>query len=125
MQQSKVKALADWPRLTTATEVQSFLGLASYYHRFIWEFARISAPLSELTRNGVLFEWEGQENSFQNLKDAVKNAPVLQLADTSKPYIVTCDPSDIGIGTVLEQESEHGSHPVAFASRKLSSSEKN
>jgi hypothetical protein len=55
MQQSKVQALADWPRLTTVTEVQSFLGLANYYHRFIRDFARISAPLSELTNMGVPF----------------------------------------------------------------------
>jgi hypothetical protein len=50
---------------------------------------------------------------------------VLQLAGYSKPYIVTCDASDIGIGAVLEQEGEHGSQPVAFASRKLSSAENN
>jgi RNase H-like domain found in reverse transcriptase len=93
MQQSKVQALADCPRLTTVTEVQSFLSLANYYHRFIRDFARISAPL-------------------------------LQLADSSKPYVVTCDTSDIGIGAVLEQEGEHGSHPVAFASRKHSSAQK-
>jgi transketolase len=67
----------------------------------------------------------GQENNFQNLKDAVKSAPVLQLADSSKPHIVTCDASDIGIGAVFEQEGEHESHPVAFASRKFSSAEKN
>jgi RNase H-like domain found in reverse transcriptase len=47
------------------------------------------------------------------------------LADPSKPYIVTCDQSYIGIGAVLEQESEHVPHPVAFASRKLSIAEKN
>ena len=126
MQQSKVQALAAWPRLTTVTEVQSFLGLANYYRRFIRDFARISAPLSELTKKGVPFEWGGdQENSFQNLKDAVKSAPVLQLADPAKPYIVTCDASDVGIGAVLEQESENGPHPVAFASRKLSGAERN
>jgi Reverse transcriptase (RNA-dependent DNA polymerase) len=57
MQQSKVQALAAWPSLTTATEVQSFLGLANYYRRFIRDYARISAPLSELTKKGVPFEW--------------------------------------------------------------------
>jgi hypothetical protein len=66
-----------------------------------------------------------QENSFQNIKDAVKSAPVLQLADSSKPYIVKSDAIDIGISAVLEHEGEHGSHPVAFAPRKLSNSEKN
>jgi hypothetical protein len=52
MQQSKVQALADWPRLTTATEVQSFLRLANHYRRLIRDFARISAPLYELTKKG-------------------------------------------------------------------------
>jgi RNase H-like domain found in reverse transcriptase/Reverse transcriptase (RNA-dependent DNA polymerase) len=126
MQQSKVQALAAWPRLTTVTEVQSFMGLANYYPRFIRDFARISAPLSELTKKGVHFEWRGdQKNFFQNLKDAVKSAPVLQLADPAEPYIVTCDASDVGIGTGLEQESENGPHPVAFASRKLYGAERN
>jgi hypothetical protein len=65
MQNSKVQALTDWTRLTTVTEVQSFLGLANYYRRLIRDFARLSAPLSEVTKNGVPFEWgEGQDNYF-------------------------------------------------------------
>jgi Reverse transcriptase (RNA-dependent DNA polymerase) len=63
MQQSKVQSLAAWPRLTTVIEVQSFLGLANYYRRFIRDFARRSAPLSELTKNDVPFEW-GRPGKF-------------------------------------------------------------
>jgi hypothetical protein len=73
MQQSKIQALFDWPRFTTVTDVQYLLGLANYYRRFILDFVRVSVPLSELTKKGVPFEWGGdQENSFQNLKDALK-----------------------------------------------------
>jgi hypothetical protein len=69
MQQSKVQALAEWPRLTTVTEVQSFLGRANYYRRFIRDFARISDPLSELTEKGVTFESEEDRRIiFRTLK---------------------------------------------------------
>jgi hypothetical protein len=126
MQDSKVQALVKWAPLRNVTEVQSFLGLANYYRRFIKDFSRLAAPLSELTKKKVPFEWGGdQEISFNALKSAVQNAPVLQLADPTKPYVVTCDASDLGIGAVLEQEQDDGPHPVAFASRKLSSAERN
>ena len=59
------------------------------------------------------------------MKQAVQKAPVLQLADPAKPYVVTCDASDVGIGAVLEQEDADGCHPIAFASRKLSGAEQN
>jgi hypothetical protein len=68
----------------------------------------------------------GRPGKFnRSLKDTVKSAPVLQLADPAKPFIVMCDASDVGIGAVLEQESENGSHPVEFSSRKLSGAESN
>jgi Reverse transcriptase (RNA-dependent DNA polymerase) len=57
MQQSKVKALADWILSTTVTEVQSFLGLTNYHRRFIRDFSRVSASLSELNKKGIPFEW--------------------------------------------------------------------
>jgi RNase H-like domain found in reverse transcriptase/Reverse transcriptase (RNA-dependent DNA polymerase) len=64
MQQSKFQSLADWTRLTTVTEVQSFLGLANYHRRFIRDFARMSAPLSYLTKKGVPFKWGGRTGEF-------------------------------------------------------------
>jgi hypothetical protein len=108
--------------------VQSFLVVAYCYRGFIRDFARISDAISELTKKGIPFKWGGgrnQEILFQSLKDAVKSAPVPQLADHMKPYIVTCDASDVGIGAVLEQGSENGPHLVAFASQQISGAEKN
>jgi hypothetical protein len=83
MQQSKVQALAEWPRLTSVTEVQFLLGLANYYRRFIQDFARVSAPFSELKKKGVRFEWGDERIIFGTLKMQAKGAPVLQLADPS------------------------------------------
>jgi hypothetical protein len=68
-QQGKVQSPAAWSRLTTVTEKQSFLGLANYYRRLIRDFARISAPLSDLTNKGVPFEWgETRKNCFGTSK---------------------------------------------------------
>jgi hypothetical protein len=68
-QQSKVQDLAEWPRSNAVTEVQSFLDLANYYRRFIREISRISAPLSELTKKCVPFEWgEHRKILFRTLK---------------------------------------------------------
>ena len=61
----KVEAVANWEQPTTVTEVQSFLGLAGYYRRFIEGFSKIAGPLHCLTRKGVKFEWTNRcEGSF-------------------------------------------------------------
>ena len=52
----KIKVVMDWPRLTTVTEIRSFLGLTRYYRRFIKGFARLSSPMTKLTRKGEKFE---------------------------------------------------------------------
>jgi RNase H-like domain found in reverse transcriptase len=61
--------------------------------------------------------------AFHDVKKAYTAAPVLKIADAALDYVVTTDASDVGIGTVLEQEYDDGLHPVAYASRKLNSAE--
>ena len=62
---AKVKAIIGWARPTIVTEVRSLLGLAGYYKRFIKDFAKIVAPLTQLTRKGKTFEWSRAcERSF-------------------------------------------------------------
>ena len=123
---AKVQAVQDWKIPTNVTEVRSFLGLAGYYRRFIPQFARIAAPLTNLTRKNIPFTWSLREGeAFTALKEVLQHAPVLQLADPSKDYIVTADASDFAIGAVLSQIWEDGEHPIAYESRKLNAAEMN
>ena len=121
---AKVQATQDWRIPGSVTDFCSFLGLAGYYRRFISQFARIVAPLTNLTRKDHPFAWTLREGeAFQNLKDALIKAPILQLADPSKEFIVTTDASDFAVGAVLSQVWDDGEHPVAYKSRKMNAVE--
>ena len=122
----KVQAVRDWKIPEDVHDIRSFLGLAGYYRRFIPQFARIAAPLTELTKKTVPWRWSLREGeAFNALKDALLSAPVLQLADAEREYTVTCDASDFAVGAVLSQKHEDGEHPVAYESRKMNSAEQN
>ena len=123
---AKVQAVANWKVPMNVSEVCSFLGLAGYYRRFIKNFARIAAPLTNLTRKNHPFAWSLREGeAFNQLKTVLQNAPVLQLANQQKDYIVTTDASDYAMGAMLSQVRDDGEHPVAFESRKMNPAEQN
>ena len=118
--------MANWKVPMNVSEVRSFLGLARYYRRFIKNFAKIAAPLTNLTKKNHPFAWSLREGeAFNKLKTVLQNAPVLQLADQQKDYIVTTDASDYAMGAVLSQVWDDGEHPIAFESRKMNSAEQN
>ena len=76
----KVDVVSNWRRPTTVTKIQSFLGLAGYYRRFIEEFSKIALSLTSLTQKGVKFEWyDDCECSFQELKNRLVTAPILTI----------------------------------------------
>ena len=105
-------------------DVRSFLGLASYYRRFIHGFSQIAGPLTELTRSKAKWHWDdAQENSFLALKISLATAPVLRLPDFDHQFVVTTDASDVAIGAILQQDVGMGLQPIAFASRKLQQAE--
>ena len=113
---SKIEAVKNWRRPASVSEVQSFLGLASYYRRFVEGFSKIAVPLTELTRKSVRFNWsEKCEPSFQELKQRLITAPVLSLPKENGKFVVYCDASKLGLGCVLMQ---HGK-VIAYASRQL------
>ncbi|MCO5550656.1 hypothetical protein L7F22_004145 [Adiantum nelumboides] len=121
MDPAKVEAIKPWPDLKTVHDVQSFLGLCSYYRRFIRNFAEIASPLHALQKKGVTFRWTQKEiSAFNLLKEKMTSDPVIVLPDLRKSFVVQCDACGSSIGTVLMQEGR----VVAYESRILQEPEK-
>ena len=79
---NKVKTIVEWPQSQTVHDVRSFLGLASYYRKFIRGFNQIARPLTNLTRAEITWDWnDREEQSFLQLKVALATAPILRLPD--------------------------------------------
>ena len=116
----KVRAVVEWPTPASVRDVRSFLGLASYYRRFIRNFSLIAKPLTDLTKNNMKWQWEDeQERAFIQIKVALVTAPVLRIPDFSKEFVVTTDASLVSAGAILQQDFGEGIQPVAYASRKF------
>lgn len=121
----KIKAVTNFPTPQTTENVRSFLGLAGYYRAFVKNFASIASPLTRLLKKDVPFMWhDAQQHSFDVLKHALTNTPVLTFPDYGMPFTMCTDASALGIGAVLMQQLE-GQHQqvIAYASRVLSPAE--
>jgi hypothetical protein len=91
-----------WKRLTSVTEIRSFLGLARYYRKFIEGFALIAIPLTQLIRKNKKWVWSEEcEESFEELKRRLTTTPVLTLPLGIKGFVVYNDASGKGLGCVL------------------------
>jgi hypothetical protein len=119
---SKVENISNVARPKTKVQLQSFLGMANFYRRYIEGYSTISACLSDLTKKGkpLNLEWEEQhELAFCRLKKELLKGPILIWPNMEQDFIVQTDASGTGIGAVLLQEREGVNHPVMYASRKL------
>ena len=123
----KLEAIEHFPRPNDLTELRRFLGMASYYRRFVAGFTEIVAPLNKLTQKNVEFNWnEYFERAFKELKEQLMSSPVLAFPDSNREFIIYTDASNVGVGAVLAQSSEEGDEKViSFASKAFSSAEKN
>jgi hypothetical protein len=118
----KIAAVRDFPVPTTVKTVQSFLGLVSYYRKFIKDCGNICSPLIKLTMKGVAFVWSPEcQTAFERLKDLLTiSGNILILPDMSKPFRIECDASKYGIGGVLSQQvGDKHWLPVAYFSKHL------
>lgn len=125
--QNKIKAMQRFPKPTCCKEVQSFLGLSGYFRRFVKNYARITQPLSDLTKRDTKFVWKNeQECAFATLKSILATKPVLRIYDPTAITELHTDASKEGYGAILLQKrvDEKMFHPVYFYSRKTTDTEK-
>ncbi|KAG8496911.1 hypothetical protein CXB51_008092 [Gossypium anomalum] len=103
---SKITAILNWKPPRNITEVQSFLGLAGYYRRFVKGFSMIATPMTKLLQKDVKFEWsEKCQKSFNQLKTYLTEAPLLVQPESGKEFVIYSDASLFGLGCVLMQEA--------------------
>ncbi|BHF75063.1 hypothetical protein SprV_0501815700 [Sparganum proliferum] len=127
---AKTEQIRSWPQPTSVTELRGFLGLASYYRRFIKDFAHIAAPLNRLTSKQNAFDLSDEcERSFEELKRRLISPPLLafpNISESAPPFVLDTDASDVAIGAVLSQQQTDGlEHPLIFASQTLTKPERN
>ncbi|MCG7876478.1 MAG: DDE-type integrase/transposase/recombinase [Candidatus Thiodiazotropha taylori] len=126
----KVEAIRSLPTPTCVREVRSFIGMSSYYRRFIPNFSEIAEPIIALTRKYARFKWSEQcQNSFDYLKQSLTVVPLLAYPDPNKPYTLYTDASNSCIGACLTQEfadedfylpNVKNEKPIYYLSHKLS-----
>ena len=124
---SKLAAVQEFPRPDCLKKLRSFLGLTSYYRRFIPNYSKTARALYDLTKKDVSFVWTGEcETAFLTLKEVLTSAPTLVFPDFKSPFILETDASGVGLGAVLSQKGADGMiRPIAYASRTIQGSEKN
>ena len=111
-----------WEVPRSPTKIQSFLGLAGYYRRFIQDFSKIVVPLTRLTKKSVTFCWGSeQQAAFETLRQWLCKAPILTLPEGVNDFVVYYDALIVGVGAILMQRG----HVIAYASRQLKPHEAN
>ncbi|XP_063050302.1 uncharacterized protein LOC134445147 [Engraulis encrasicolus] len=123
---AKVQKVQEWPTPTSVQEVRQFVGLASYYRRFVQDFATVAGPLHALTKKYARFHWTAEcQQAFDQLKRLLTTAPVLGYPLDQGNMVLDTDASDVGIGAVLSQVQLGRERVLAYGSRRLSKTEQN
>lgn len=124
--QAKIDCVANYRRPRNVHEIRQFVGLTSYFRKFIQSFAQIARPLTELTKKGVEWQWgPDQEMAFQTLKQRLIERPILAIYVKDAKTELHTDASKFGLGGILmQQQKDECLKPVAFFSRVTTKEEK-
>jgi len=111
---AKVSAITNWLTPANLGQVRQFLGVASWYRRFIADFSTVVAPLTGLTRKNARWAWTAvEERAFRSIKEALTSAPVLACPDFNQPFGLQTDASTLGLGAVLTQNLDGDERVIA------------
>ncbi|GJV82006.1 reverse transcriptase domain-containing protein [Tanacetum coccineum] len=117
---AKVDVIAKLPHPTTIKGIQSFLGHAGFYRRFIQDFSKIARPMTRLLEKDTPFFFSKEcIEAFQTLKKKLTEAPILVAPDWDLPFELMCDASDFAIGAVLGQRKTKHFQPIHYASKTM------
>ena len=124
--QEKLEAIQNAPNPENVTQLRAFLGLLSYYRRFVPHLATLLEPLHRLTDDNVPWAWTGvHSQAFEESKQHLTSSAVLVHYDLNKPVVLACDASQYGVGAVLSHIMDDNSEkPIAYASRTMSKTER-
>lgn len=121
----KVQAILDIPTPKSPSEIRRFAGTASWFRRFVPNFATVIAPLTELTKRNVSWNWSPEcEKSFKLIKECLVTAPILHCPDFNRKFSLQTDASAYGCGAVLSQHFDDGEKVICFLSRSFTSQER-
>ncbi|XP_029163431.1 uncharacterized protein LOC114934886 [Nylanderia fulva] len=121
----KAQPILEYPAPTNLKQLRRFLGMSSWYRRFIPQFATRSEPLTRLLKKDQPWKWTNEQvHAFEEIRSYLVAAPTLSRPDFSIPFVLQTDASSVGIGAVLTQTINEEEHVIAFASRALADPEK-
>jgi len=122
----KVAAIRELTPPTNLRELHRCLGISSWYRRFVPNFADVVEPMTSLLKKDRKWEWtKKQEQAFQGLKTLLTEAPILASPDFEAKFVIQTDASEYGVGAVLTQSINWQERVIAYASRRLSTAERN
>lgn len=123
---TNVEAVKNFPTPKNLKRLQRFLGMASYFRKFIKNFAMITASLHTLCRKNIDFTWTEKENiAFETLKTILTTAPVLAFPDFSKTFYISVDASDYAVGAYISNEKPSNDRPIEYYSKALTAPQRN
>ena len=128
MEKAKTKVIQSWPTPKSVKDIQSFLGFANFYWRFILKYSAITKPLTSATKKNITFVWTSDcKSAFQLLKSAFSSALILAHFQLEYKTIIETDALDYAVATVLSQLNPNANeiHPVAFFSQTMQSAKLN